>query len=250
MRIIYIRSLDMAVQILNDMPDAAVHRGDPDYALLRELEHAACGVSLRKPGVHRQRRLPCTWSLAAVLINMRHDALVAKESEPIIATMSTRRRPKQRRRPSTFLRQPTSCTRCAPPDLSFESDAITPEVTTTAIATPSHASGRAAAWSSRSNTCAHQRPCIRSESQRRRERGTVLLRVLVDALGRPRRFRSNVRAATRASTTPRETRRESPVPATRSERRRAGRAGTHPHRVHAPRHLNSTLRAGMMRASG
>ena len=34
MRIIYIRSpYAMAVQILNDMPDAAVHRGDPVRAV-------------------------------------------------------------------------------------------------------------------------------------------------------------------------------------------------------------------------
>ena len=38
MRIIYIRDrFAMAVQILNEMPDAEVHRGDPVGELLREL---------------------------------------------------------------------------------------------------------------------------------------------------------------------------------------------------------------------
>ena len=54
-------------------------------------------------------------------------------------------------------------------------------------------------WSNRSNTCARRRRCIRSESSRSRERGTVLLRVLVDALGRPAQIQVERSSGLRAS---------------------------------------------------
>ena len=72
----------------------------------------------------------------------------------------------------------------APPDLSFESDSITPEVTTTAIATP-QAQTVAPPMVEEIDYVRAPAPVYPRESQRSRERGTVLLRVLVDVLGRP-----------------------------------------------------------------
>jgi protein TonB len=72
-----------------------------------------------------------------------------------------------------------------PPELAFENDAITPpEVTTVAIDTP-QVQMAAPPMVEEIEYVRAPEPRYPPESQRGRERGTVLLRVLVDALGRP-----------------------------------------------------------------
>jgi len=72
-----------------------------------------------------------------------------------------------------------------PPELTFENDAITPpEVTTAAIDTP-QVHTAPPPMVEEIEYVRPPEPRYPPESQRGRERGTVLLRVLVDALGRP-----------------------------------------------------------------
>ena len=90
-------------------------------------------------------------------------------------------------------------------------------------------------WSRRSNMCAHPRRGIRAESQRGRERGTVLLRVLVDALGRPAQIQIERSSGySRLDAAARSRGGEGLVPSARSERHRPAGASTHPDRVRPP----------------
>jgi len=173
----------MAVQILNDMPDAAVHRGDANYELLRELNTRRTRSRSGHP-VFMAATIALHVVVAVAFINMRHDALIAKDAEPIIATMLDGS-PTEVEAPPEYVPPPTTVVYAlAPPDLSFETDSITPEVTTTSIATP-QVQTVAPPMIEEIDYVKAPAPVYPRESQRSRERGTVLLRVLVDALGHP-----------------------------------------------------------------
>lgn len=174
----------MAVQILNDMPDAAVHRGDANYELLRELNTQRRSSRSGHP-VFMAATIALHVVAAVVFINMRHDALIAKDAEPIIATMLDGS-PTEVEAPPEYVPPPTTVVYAlAPPDLSFETESITPEVvTTTAIANP-QVQTVAPPMVEEIDYVRPPAPVYPRESQRSRERGTVLLRVLVDALGHP-----------------------------------------------------------------
>ncbi|HEV7606075.1 MAG TPA: energy transducer TonB [Steroidobacteraceae bacterium] len=175
----------MAVQIFNDMPDVAVHRGDPDYDLLRELNaprktsrfSGRAGFVAATVAVHL---------IAAVaLMNMRHDERVATEPEPIVATMFEA--PQAEAEAPPLADPPIDnvvYALPAPPDLSFESDPIAPEITT-AIATPTAAQTITPPLVESIEYLHAVKPVFPRESQRKHEYGTVLVRVLVDILGRP-----------------------------------------------------------------
>jgi len=175
----------MAVQILNDMPDAVVNRGEPDHAWLRELNTPR--VKSRFSG--RAVFLAATIALHAVagvaIMSMRNEARVAKESEPIIATMFEAAQ-SEADVPPEYIPPPASIVFAvqSPPELTFETDAITPDVTTSATATP-QAMAFAPPMVEEIEYVRAPAPVFPRESQRNRERGTVLLRVLVDVLGRP-----------------------------------------------------------------
>ena len=68
---------------------------------------------------------------------------------------------------------------------AFETDAIAPEVTTTAIVAPTTPQAVAPPMVESVEYLRAPAPVYPSESKRKRERGTVLLRVLVDVTGRP-----------------------------------------------------------------
>jgi periplasmic protein TonB len=175
----------MAVQILNDMPDAAVHRGDPDYALLRELNTRRVAPRFSGRAVFMGATIALHVAAAVAFINMRNEAHVAQEAEPIMATMLDAPQT-EAEAPPEYVPPPTSVVYAleAPPDLSFESDAITPEITTTAVAVP-EAQAVVPPMVEEIDYVRAPAPVYPRESQRSRERGTVLLRVLVDALGHP-----------------------------------------------------------------
>jgi len=175
----------MAVQILNDMPDAAVHRGDPDYALLRELNTPRVKSRFSGRAVFLAATIALHATVAVAIVSMRNETHVAKESEPIIATIFEAPQ-SQAETPPDYVPPPASIVFAvqSPPDLAFESDAITPDVTTVAIATPP-ALSVAPPMVEEIEYVRAPAPVFPRESQRNRERGTVLLRVLVDVLGRP-----------------------------------------------------------------
>jgi protein TonB len=176
----------MAVQILNDMPDAAIHRGDRDYDLLRELNspRKASRFSGRAGFVAATIAIHVIAGIA--LMNMRHGNRVQAEPQPIVASLyeapqSDEAAPPLSETPiaNVVYALPT------PPDLTFENDSITPEVATTAIAPPSQQQSVAPPLIDSIEYIRADKPVFPRESQRKREYGTVLVRVLVDSSGRP-----------------------------------------------------------------
>jgi protein TonB len=176
----------MAVQILNDMPDAAVHRGDTDYQQPREpnLSRLLSRVSGR--AVFLAATIAVHVGAAATFIGMRLESHVAKESDPLVAMMIDAPQTAAEA-PPEYVPPPVNVVYALqpPPELAFENDAITPpEVTTVAIDTPQVQMAPPPMVEEIEYVRAPA-PRYPPESQRGRERGTVLLRVLVDALGRP-----------------------------------------------------------------
>jgi protein TonB len=176
----------MAVQILNDMPDAAIHRGDTDYELLRELNAPRAKPRFSGRVVFLAATIVLHVAGGATLIGMRHEQHAAKESDPIIATMLDAQQTEVEA-PPEYVPPPVNVAYALtpPPELTFETDSITPpEVTTTAIAPP-QAQSITPPMVEEIEYVRAPAPRYPPESQRGRERGTVVLRVLVDAVGRP-----------------------------------------------------------------
>jgi len=174
----------MAVQILNDMPDVAVHRGDPDYDLLRELNTRRVASRISGRALFMGATIALHALAAVAMIGMRNEARIEKEAEPIIATMYDAPQT-EAEAPPEYVPPPTNVVYAlAPPELTFESDSITPDITTTAIA-PAQVQAVAPPMVEEIDYVRAPAPVYPRESQRSRERGTVLLRVLVDVLGRP-----------------------------------------------------------------
>ena len=175
----------MAVQILNDMPDAVVNRGDPDYALLRELNKPRLKSRFSGRAVFLAATIALHATAGVALVSMRNETRVATESEPIIATMFEAPQSEAEATPD-YVPPPANIMFAlqSPPELTFETDAIAPEVTTAAIVTPP-AMSVAPPMVEEIEYVRAPAPVFPRESQRNRERGTVLLRVLVDVLGRP-----------------------------------------------------------------
>ena len=178
----------MAVQILNDMPDAAVHRGDP-FGVLRELVpqriepawHARfggrAGFVLITAALH-------VIAFAAVVSAQRLNRVIP-EAEPIIASLidAPAATPEK---PADYTPPPQEIVYAlpVPQELFIETDAITPPVITTAISESASQSVAPVVVDS-VEYVRPPAPVYPSESNRRRERGTVVLRVMVDTLGRP-----------------------------------------------------------------
>ena len=177
----------MAVQILNDMPDAEVHRGEPLVASLRELNATRV---LRPELSGRAVFLGITIALhvvfALAFMQMQTRKHVQEPAAPIMASLIDEAPPVQEPPPSD-----------APPPMNFTYSLPTPEpvvmdteiIPTTAItATPLSDAPASTVAPPMVESMEYVRaapPVYPRESQRRREHGTVLLRVLVDAAGRP-----------------------------------------------------------------
>lgn len=176
----------MAVLILNDMPDAAVHRGDRDYDLLRELNTRREVPRFSGRTVFMAATIVLHLVAVAAITTMRQEARIAKKSESIIAVMLDAPRTEEVEAPPEYIPPPANVVYAleTPPDLSFESDAITTEATTSAIATPSPQVVTPPLIESIEYVRV-DKPVFPRESARKREYGTVVLRVLVDTLGRP-----------------------------------------------------------------
>ena len=176
----------MAVQILNDMPDVAVHRGDTDYQQPREPSLSRLLSRISGRAVFLAATIAVHVGAAATLIGMRLESHVAKESDPLVAMMIDAPQTAAEAQPE-YVPPPVNVVYALqpPPELAFENDAITPpEVTTVAIDTP-QVQMAAPPMVEEIEYVRAPTPRYPPESQRGRERGTVLLRVLVDALGRP-----------------------------------------------------------------
>jgi len=177
----------MAVQIFNHMPDAAVHRGDPPEPL-RALEPRA---RVRSP-LHFTGR---AWfaigtiavhmiALAGFMTAQRIDRIFAEPEPMTVSLIETAATPPETPRDYSPPTQDVTYMLTPPQDVMVETESITPPVVTAAISDPGPSVVAPPVVESVEYVRAPA-PVYPSESSRKRERGIVLLRVLVDAMGRP-----------------------------------------------------------------
>jgi protein TonB len=175
----------MAVQILNDMPDADVHRGDP-WLLLSDWSPRATKISRGQ----RPAFIAITIGLHLLVIlgflSVRHVMRADDPPAPIVATIIDA--PENHEEAPPMSPPPLTdvvYTLPVPEQVIFETESITvPQVVTTnAITQP--VSAVVPPMVESVEYVRAPSPVYPRESNRRRESGTVVLRVLVDPLGRP-----------------------------------------------------------------
>ena len=176
----------MAVQIINDMPDIAVDRGDPLTACLREIHESRAGQAPRRG---RAIFLAITIALHAVaaLAFMQMSYSRPAESEPVLIEASIIESPQEAEAPPpTYTPPELAYSLPSPPEVVFETETLSTAITTSATIASDETTAVAAPPMVESVEYVRAEPPVYPrESQRRREYGTVVLRVLVDSLGRP-----------------------------------------------------------------
>lgn len=181
----------MAVHLLNEMPDAEVRRGEPlePMRALAPRRPADCPRSRMSSGRAWFAAGTVALHVMAIAAFLAAQGIrtVIAEPQPMVVSLieasATTERPGDIAPPPpqdiTFMPPP-------PPDVAYETESIatTPVTTTYAIADPG-----ATAWVppvvESVEYVRAPAPVYPRDSSRRRERGTVVLRVLVDAQGRP-----------------------------------------------------------------
>jgi periplasmic protein TonB len=173
----------MAVQILNDMPDAAVHRGDlADFSVRAPQQRGTSRISSR--AMFMGATIGVQLLVAVAFMSIRHGERAQEDPEPIMATLiesSTAEAEPPRDLTPPPVNVVYSLT--VPQELSFESDAA-PEVITAAIS-PTTPQASAPPMVESVEYVRPPTPVYPAESRRKRERGTCVLRVMVDSSGRP-----------------------------------------------------------------
>ncbi len=179
----------MAVEILNFLPDAEVHRGEPIQAYARSVgprKSAAFFTRLNGRAGFVAVTIALHVGAFIVFVNaQRHERTLA-EPAPIIASLIET--PAESEPPPPVYVPPEQVAYVLPaPEvaISMETESITPPpVQTTAISEP----GPRVFAPPLVETVEYVKtplPVYPRESSRRHEHGTVLLRVLVDTGGRP-----------------------------------------------------------------
>jgi len=179
----------MAVQILNDMPDAQVHRGDPtpSLSLVRSLPPRPVGHAHVRG---RAKFIVITAALHVLVfagfVSAGRIQTVLADPEPMQASLVDSPSAVEEKPPEfTPPIQEIQYSLPMPQEISFETETITPPVAVqTSITTPAPQVVAPPVVESVEYVRAPA-PVYPHESNRRRERGTVVLRVLVDAAGRP-----------------------------------------------------------------
>jgi periplasmic protein TonB len=175
----------MAVQIINEMPDAEVHRGDPLGSLLGELNaRRARGARLNGRAVFMAVTIGLHALLAIALIRMQFAKNNLEQPAPIEAALLDA--PAENELPPPVQ---------VPPPMNIVYSLPTPQEITIETETISEMQGTAITSTAPVTTVAPlmeeveyvraKPPVFPKESQRRREYGTAILRILVDADGRP-----------------------------------------------------------------
>jgi periplasmic protein TonB len=180
----------MAVQLINDMPDVEVHRGEPVRVFLRDLNvprvAPASGKRLSGRAVFMAITIVLHVIALAAFVKMQVAQQTKSDPAPIEASLIEAPAPDEAP-PPQYVPPPMNVVYSlpTPQDIAIETEtAITvPEPTTTAIA-PNPTSIAPPMVDSVEYVRAPP-PVYPRESQRKREHGTVVLRVLVDAEGRP-----------------------------------------------------------------
>jgi protein TonB len=186
----------MAVQILNDMPDAAVYRGDRPFVpanVRQDANDRLADWSPRATRANTTRNRPLFVAITigvhivAVLgfLSVRHIRSTEQPPAPIVvelfeAPVNQEELPPLAPPPM----QEVTYALPTPDVVSVELDSITPPPVSAAISQPASQSVVPPMVESVEYVRAPS-PVYPRESSRRQERGTVLLRVLVDPSGRP-----------------------------------------------------------------
>jgi periplasmic protein TonB len=176
----------MAVQILNDMPDAAVHRGDANPSLSDWSPRATqTNSDGKRPlflavtvGVH----------LVAVLgvLSFRHAERTEQPPAPMEVAIIDEVRAADEAPPMTAATMVDLTYVLPVPDpLSFETEISSAPTLVTHAVTPPSSQALAPPLVESVDYLRAPSPVYPRESSRRREHGTVVLRVLVDPSGRP-----------------------------------------------------------------
>lgn len=180
----------MAVQIINEMPDAEVHRGEPVEAFLRDL-NAPREQRTRFNG--RAAFLAITIGLhalvAVALVRMQFSQRTQDAPPPIEASLLEA--PVDQEPPPPAYTPPQMnvvYSLPTPQEIAIETETIS-EMTGTAISSSGPVTTVAPPMVESVEYVRAAPPVYPKESQRRREHGTVVLRVLVDAQGRPAQIR-------------------------------------------------------------
>ena len=175
----------MAVQIINEMPDAEVHRGDPVRELLRELNEPRA----RRPRFNgRVAILAITIGLHSVaaiaLVRMQFAQRGQEQLTPIEASLIEA--PVDESPPPTITPPPMNIVYSlpTPQEITIETETSS-EMAGTAITSPGPVTTVAPPMVESVEYVRAAPPVYPKESQRKREHGTVVLRVLVDEQGRP-----------------------------------------------------------------
>jgi TonB family protein len=174
----------MAVQILNDMPDAAVHRGDlADFSV--RAQQSPRGPSLFSGrAVFMAAAIGVHLVAAIAFLSIRHNARKEADPEPIMATLMESS-DAEVEPPRDLTPPPVNLvySLTVPQELAFESEAA-PEVITAAISPTTTQVAQPPMVESVEYVRAPA-PVYPAESKRKRERGTCVLRVMVDSNGLP-----------------------------------------------------------------
>ena len=179
----------MAVEILHNLPDARVERGQP-LARMRTI------APQRIPRPLFSRMSGRAWFAGATIVVhilaiagfMTAQSLHRIVSEPEPMEVSLVETPATQEKPPEYVPPPMEVTYALPmpTDISVETETITPPpVMNSAIAQPVANIVVAPPVVESVEYVRPPKPAYPIESSRRREHGAVLLRVLVDALGRP-----------------------------------------------------------------
>jgi protein TonB len=180
----------MAVQILNDMPDAEVHRGEPLSGSLRELNaRRALQPRLSGRAIFVVITVALHLAVAFVLMQMQARKHVVEQAPPIEVSLieeSVKAEPP----PPVYTPPPMNLNYTLPaPDLTIESEVVTTAIANTTALSSGDAPSVVPPMVESVEYVRAAPPVYPRESQRRREHGTVILRVLVDAEGRPAQIR-------------------------------------------------------------
>ena len=178
----------MAVQILNnDLPDAKIHRADPRTFACPALR-APQAAAIRNSG--RAGILVLVIALhvigALILTNLRRPVARIDETDPILATIVDAPAAAQESPPTYVPPQNISYALPMPESVDFEIDAVVaPESSPASASSSTPAQALPPPLVESVEYVRAVPPVYPRESQRRREYGTVLVRVLVDERGRP-----------------------------------------------------------------
>jgi len=174
----------MAVQILNDMPDAAVSRGDLADFSVRAQQAPREPLRISGRAVFMAATIGVHVIAAIAFMSIRQERPIA-EPEPIMATiLESATADVELPRDLTPPQVNVVYSLTVPQELSFETEAPPPDVITAAISQNTPPAAAPPMVESVEYVRAPA-PVYPAESRRRRERGTCLLRVMVDASGYP-----------------------------------------------------------------